>query len=378
MTSQGKRELLGAIRPRYLRATKEGKARILDEFIAATGYHRKYAVRLLRNGPKPKGIDRRGRSKVYQGEVVTALEQVWEICGRICSKRLKPFLPEIVSVLERQEELVFTAATKGQLLQMSRATIDRCLKAARFPNRQGLSTTKPGSLLKSAIAVRTFADWNEAKPGFVEVDLVAHCGASTQGQYLCTLTVTDIATCWTECLALSHHTQQVVSAAIVDLRSRLPFPLLGIDSDNGSEFINDTLYRYCLTEQITFTRARPYKKNDQAHVEQKNWSVVRKLVGYDRFETEEELKLLEAIYADWRLYLNFFQPVMKLVEKHRTGSKVTKRYDTAATPYRRVLASPDVRLENKAALTYLYLRLNPVTLRDRIDANTALLLKISR
>jgi hypothetical protein len=153
--------------------------------------------------------------------------------------------------------------------------------------------------------------------------------------------------------------------------------LLGIDSDNGSEFINDSLYRYCLAEQITFTRSRPYKKNDQAHVEQKNWSVVRKLVGYDRFETKEELKLLEAIYADWRLYVNFFQPVLKLVEKRRDGSRVIKKYDTAATPYRRVLASPDVRLEDKAALTYLYLRLNPVTLRDRIDTNTARLLKIS-
>lgn len=377
MTNQGKRELLQAIRPRYLKATKEGKARILDEFIAATGYHRKYAVRLLHNGAKPKGLDRRGRSKVYQGEVVTVLEQVWEICGRICSKRLKPFLPEMVAVLERHSELEVSPATKQQLLQMSRATIDRCLKSARFPHRHGLSTTKPGCLLKNAIAVRTFADWDEVRPGFVEVDLVAHCGESTSGPYLCTLNVTDIATCWTECLALSRHTQQMVSAAIVDLRSRLPFPLLGIDSDNGSEFINDSLYRYCLAEQITFTRSRPYKKNDQAHVEQKNWSVVRKLVGYDRFETEEELKWLEAIYADWRLYVNFFQPVLKLVEKHRDGSRVIKKYDAAATPYRRVLASPHVRLEDKAALTYLYLRLNPVILRDRIDANTARLLKIS-
>jgi hypothetical protein len=260
---------------------------------------------------------------------------------------------------------------------MSRATIDRCLQPARFPQRHGLSTTKPGSLLKSAIAVRTFADWQDAQPGFVEVDLVAHCGESTQGQYLCTLTVTDIATGWTECLALAHHTQQAVSAAIVTLRRRLPFPLLGIDSDNGSEFINDSLYRYCLAEQITFTRSRPYKKNDQAHVEQKNWSVVRKLVGYDRFESQAELKLLEAIYTDWRLYVNCFQPVLKLVEKQRVGSRVTKRYDQAATPYRRVLASPDVGLEDKAALTYLYLSLNPVSLRDRIDASTARLLKIS-
>ena len=377
MTQQGKRELLQAIRPRYLKANKAGKQHILDEFVAATGYHRKYAIRLLHHGAQPKGLRKRGRSKVYQGEVVTILEQIWELCGRICSKRLKPFLPEIVAVLERHGELVLTPEVKQLLLTMSRATIDRCLKSARFPERQGLTTTKPGSLLKSVIPVRTFAEWDDAQPGFVEVDLVAHCGETTQGQYLCTLTVTDISTGWTECLALSNKTQAAVSQAITELGKRLPFRLLGIDSDNGSEFINDTLYRHCLAEQITFTRCRPYRKNDQAHVEQKNWSVVRKLVGYDRFETEAELQLLEVIYADWRLYVNFFQPVVKLVEKRREGSKVTKRYDQATTPYRRVLTSPQVRLEDKAALTYRYLRLNPVTLRDRIDANTAQLLKIS-
>jgi IS30 family transposase len=377
MTHQGKRELLQAMRPRYLKADKAGKQHILDEFVAATGYHRKYAIRLLHNGSKPKGWRKRGRSKTYQGEVVTVLEQIWEICGRICSKRLQPFLPEMVVVLERQGELVLTPEIKHLLLAMSRATIDRCLKPARFPERHGLATTKPGSLLKSAIPVRTFAEWDDAQPGFVEVDLVGHCGETTQGQYLCTLTVTDITTGWTECLALPNKTQAAVSQAITQLRQRLPFSLLGIDSDNGSEFINDTLYRYCLAEQITFTRCRPYRKNDQAHVEQKNWSVVRKLVGYDRFETDVELQRLEAIYVDWRLYVNFFQPVLKLVEKRREGSKVTKRYDQATTPYRRVLASPQVRLEDKAALTYRYLTLNPVTLRDRIDVNTARLLKIS-
>jgi hypothetical protein len=165
---------------------------------------------------------------------------------------------------------------------------------------------------------------------------------------------------------------------LVDLRKRLPFPLLGIDSDNGSEFINDTLYRYCLQEGITFTRSRPYKKNDQAHIEQKNWSVVRRLVGYDRFETEEELALLKVIYQDHRLYVNFFQPVLKLIEKHRIGSKVIKRYDQATTPFRRVLASPDVSLEDKIHLQYQFIQLNPVTLRNKIDDNIAILWKINR
>lgn len=377
MTKQGKRELLHSVRPRYLKANKQGKVRILDEFTAATGYHRKYAIRLLRHAPKPKGLARRGRRKVYQGEVITALEHIWEICGRICSKRLHPFLPEMVAVLERQGELDIAPQVKEQLLQMSRATIDRCLKPVRLPQRRSLSTTKPGSLLKSAIPVRTFADWDDVRPGFIEVDLVAHCYDSAAGMYLNTLTATDISTCWTECLALPNKTQVAVSSAMVDLRQRLPFPLLGIDSDNGSEFINDTLLRYCQSEEINFSRCRPYHKNDQAHVEQKNWSVVRKLVGYDRFETEEELQLLGELYTVWRLYVNFFQPVLKLVEKHRDGSKVSKRYDQAATPYRRVLASPEVSLEDKARLISVYLTLNPVALRDRIDAVTARLLKIS-
>jgi hypothetical protein len=378
MTIRSKRELLKAIRPRYLKSNKAGKQSILDEFVAATGYHRKYAIRLLKHGPKPKGLRKVGRSKVYHGEVVQALKQIWEICGRICSKRLKPFLPEIVEVLERHEELILARETKQLLLQMSRATIDRCLQPARFEQRRGLSTTKPGTLLKKAIPVRTFAGWDDARPGFVEIDLVAHCGESVHGEYLNTLNVIDIATCWSECLALYHRNQKVVSEAIVDLRERLPFPLLGIDSDNGSEFINGTLYCYCLQEEITFTRSRPYKKNDQAHVEQKNWSVVRRLVGYDRYETEEELELLKTIYLDLRLYVNFFQPVLKLVSKHRIGSKVIKRYDEASTPFRRVLASSHISVANKARLQYQYVQLNPVALRNRIDDNIAILWKIHR
>jgi hypothetical protein len=315
MSQHSKRELVEAIRPRYLKANRAGKEQILDEFVAATGYHRKYAIRLLKHGLKPKGHKKVGRSKVYQGEVVKALEQIWEICGRICSGRLKPFLPEIISVSERHQELTLSSETQAKLLGLSRATIDRCLKGARFAEHGGLSTTKPGTLLESAIAVRTCNDWDDARPRFVEIDLVAHCGDTTEGAYLNTLTATDVSTGWTECLALPNKTQPAVSQAIIVLRERLPFPLLGIDSDNGSEFINDTLYHYCLTEHITFTRSRPYKKNDQAHVEQKNWSVVRHTVGYDRWETEADRTMLAAIYADLRLYINFFQPVLKLIGK---------------------------------------------------------------
>ena len=378
MTSKSKRELLEAVRPRYLKANKREKVHILDEFCAATGYHRKYAIRLLKHGPPARKLKKTGRPKMYQGEVVTALTQIWEICGRICSRRLHPFLPEIIRVLERHQELILSAEVKQLLLQISRASIDRCLKPARFEHRQGLSTTKPGALLKKAIPVRTFTPWEDERPGFEEIDLVAHCGETTAGQYLNTLTVTDLATGWTECLAILQKSQYLVTEAIRELRLRLPFALLGIDSDNGSEFINDLLYHYCRAEQITFTRSRPYRKNDQAHVEQKNWSVVRHVVGYDRLETEAEWLLLKAIYADLRLYVNFFQPVLKLIGKDRVGEKLIKRYDIATTPYQRVLDSPYVSENVKMYLRLQYAQLNPVTLRNRIDANVAKLWKLVR
>jgi hypothetical protein len=377
MTGKGKRELLEAVRPRYRRANKQEKVHILDEFVANTGYHRKYAIRLLKQGVKPGRKKKAGKPKVYQGEVVIALIKIWAICGEICSRRLHPFLPEMVSVLERHGELRLSVEAKWLLLRMSRATIDRCLKSVRQPPRRGLSTTKPGTLLKQAIPVRTFAEWQDTRPGFVEIDLVAHCGDSAHGEYLNTLNVVDLATGWCECLVLANRSQSQVTAALRRLRHRLPFPLLGIDSDNDSAFINNNLYRYCQDEKITFTRSRPYKKNDQAHVEQKNWSVVRRLIGYDRYEAGPTLKLLEAIYQDWRLYVNFFQPVLKLVEKRRVGSKVIKKYDTARTPYQRVLESPHVSEEAKAQLRQLYPTLNPMALRQRIDENVQKLWRLA-
>jgi len=282
-------------------------------------------------------------------------------------------------VLERCGELQLPAETKRLLLQMSSATIDRCLGPARFEHpSHGLSTTKPGSLLKKAIPVRTFTPWDEDKPGFLEIDLVAHCAGSVEGQYINTLTCVDLSTGWIECLAVHHRTQQAVFEAIRSMRTRLPFLLLGLDSDNGGEFINALLYQYCLSEEITFTRSRPYQKNDQAHVEQKNWSVVRRLIGYDRFETEEEYLLLQSIYTDLRLYANFFQPVLKLVSKEHVDKKLIKRYDTAATPYQRVLAANEIPFETKARLTNLYVQLNPVHLRTTIDEKVAKLWKIPR
>jgi hypothetical protein len=379
MSQHSKRELVDTIRPRYLKAPRKEKSSIIDEFIAITGYHRKHAIRLLRKGYPARKKKRSGRKKKYQGEVIQALTQIWEICGRICSKRLKPFLPEMVTVLERHKEIKLEAEVKEKLLSMSCATIDRCLQKEHFEKKQGISTTRPGTLLKNAITVRTFTDWNEERPGFMEIDLVAHCGGSAEGQFCYTLTAVDISTGWTECLAVKNRTQEAVFDQIVQLRERLPFPLLGLDSDNGSEFINDMLYRYCMKEKITFTRSRPYRKNDQAHVEQKNWSVVRRTVGYDRYETPEQLSLLQNIYADLRYYVNFFQPVLKTVgRKQLSERKFIKVYDQAATPLHRALPSNEMSIHTKAALINTYLRCNPVALKNKIDDNVAVLWHLSR
>ena len=379
MSLNSQRELLEVVRPRYLKAGKVEKQKILDEFTCATGYHRKHAIRVLKNQvQKHQKRKRTGYKTIYRGEVVQALEQIWEIYGHICSKRLQPFLPEAIKVLERCQEITLSKDTKELLLKISSASIDRCWRPVRLQSPHGLSTTKPGSLLKSLIPVRTFTEWDKERPGFMEIDLVAHCGNTTEGQYLNTLTCTDISTGWTDVTALPHRSQEAVSEAIYLMRQRLPFPLLGIDSDNGSEFINDMLYRYCLDEQITFTRSRPYQKNDQAHVEQKNWSVVRHTVGYDRWETGQELALLESIYHDLRLYINFFQPTFKLIAKERIGNQTLKQYDIAKTPYQRVLEQKDISLPAKARLMNLYVQLNPAELRRSIDLKTAKLWKISR
>jgi len=381
MSLKSKRELLEVVRPRYLKARKVEKQNILDEFTSVTGYHRKYAIRILKNKVQSQNhLNKKTKTykTVYGGEVVRALEQIWEIYGQICSKRLQAILPEALRVLERCKEINLSKNTKELLLKISSASIDRCLRPIRTKSPHGLSTTKPGSLLKNLIPVRSFTEWDQERPGFMEIDLVAHCGNTTEGQFLNTLTCTDISTGWTDVTALPHRSQEAVSTAIHLMRQRLPFALLGIDSDNGSEFINDLLYRYCLNEKITFTRSRPYQKNDQAHVEQKNWSVVRHTIGYDRWETEQELALLESIYDDLRLYINFFQPSFKLVAKERIGNRTIKRYDTAKTPYQRVLVRQDISLAAKARLMNLYLQLNPAELRRSIDLKTTKLWKISR
>ncbi len=250
---------------------------------------------------------------------------------------------------------------------MSASTIDRLLRRWRLKGRRrGLSTTKPGTLLKNAIPVRTFSQWDEKKPGFLEVDLVAHCGESTEDFYLTTLSAVDVSTGWYEPVAVWGKGQERVAGAVHHIKQRLPMALLGLDSDNGGEFINRGLYNYCLQWDITFTRSRSYKKNDSCHVEQKNWSVVRRVIGYDRYNSKAAFKALEDVYTLLRLYVNFFQPVLKLIGKKRNGARVCKLYDTAQTPYQRLLRSGVLTNEKQGQLRSIYQALNPVTLLAQI------------
>lgn len=368
MSQQSKRELVERLRHRYLHGSRAEKTKVLDEFVAVTGLHRKSAIRTLRQGYQ-RGREPRGRPRTYTGASVAALETVWRVCGCICGKRLQPFLREVVPILEAHGELQLDAGTRQLLLQMSAATIDRKLRPHRMQQGRGLSTTKPGTLLKHSIPVRTFTEWDDVKPGFVEIDLVAHCGETVAGEYLNTLTATDIATGWTECFLLRQRNQRAVKAMMSSLRQRLPFPLLGVDSDNDSIFINHLLKGYLEKNHVTFTRSRPWKKNDQAWVEQKNGAVVRGTIGYRRYTSPAAAVLLEAIHADLHLYVNYFQPVLKLVEKRRDGAKIYKRYDPAQTPYQRTMANESVSALRKVRLQQAYRPLNPAQLRRQIDDN---------
>ena len=350
LRQESKHELVAAIRGRYFGASRAERGKILDEFVASTAYHRKWAIKLLRNGPPKPRKGRGGRPRVYSPIVVGALRQVAEESGWLCGKRLAPFLEELVIALEKEVALVLEPGVRQKLLDMSASTIDRRLGQYRPKMPRGLATTKPGSLLKKQVPVRIYTPWDEQRPGFVEIDLVAHCGSSTEGHYLNSLVVTDIATGWTECIGVWGKGQLAVYSALKQIRERLPFPLLGIDSDNGSEFLNGHLVRWCKAEKITFTRSRPYEKNDQAHVEQKNWSIVRRLIGYDRYETEEALVQLNRVHDLGRVWINHWQPVLKLIEKERVGAKIIKRHDQAKTPYRRVLGAGVVLEQRQAGL----------------------------
>jgi hypothetical protein len=288
----------------------------------------------------------------------------------ICSKRLAPFLPELLDRLRRRQALrEFPVAVQARVAGMSAATIDRALKPLREQTgaRRGISTTRAGTLLKRQIAIRTFADWTDARPGFLEMDLVAHCGWSGAGPFLYTLSMVDVATGWVACAGLRDKRQETVFHALQRLQAELPFRILGLDSDNGTEFINRALLDYCTDRGITFTRSRPYLKNDTCHVEQKNWAVVRRLVGYDRLEWPA-LPALERIHDLARDYINFLHPVRKLVSKTRSGPRVTRRYDIAQTPYHRLLDSGALSIKMTNELRTRSRHIDPYRLKVQLEA----------
>lgn len=369
MSIQTRREWVAALASRYQQSNKHDKHKILEEFIAATGYHPKYAIQRL-NHPPALASNRVQRKRMhrYDQAVQSALVTIWEAANRICSKRLVPFLPDLIFTMERFDHLQISVQVRDHLLSISAATVDRLLQPFRTRlSGKGLSTTRAGSLFKQQIPVRTFADWDNLVPGFFEADLVAHCGRYNVGSYLNSLVLTDIASGWTECMALLMRDQELVVQALKLANDRLPIRLLGLDTDNGSEFINHTLLDYCRDQKITFTRCRPYKKNDQCYVEQKNGSIVRRLIGYDRYCGMEACRLLAELYTKLRWYINYFQPSMKLVATQRRGAKVTKQYDAAQTPCQRLLNSNRVDDSVKARLCTEYIRLDPVQLLAEIE-----------
>jgi hypothetical protein len=380
MSFQAKRELLAQVALRYCEAMPRQKQHILDEFVATTGYARKYAIRLLSQPSiATPGPIKRPRERRYGPAVVEALTVAWAAANYVCAKRLVPFLPELVAALERHGHLALTEEVRVQLLTLSPATADRLLRPLRERDRpRGIAITKAGTLLKHQVPIRTFAEWDDICPGFLEADCVAHCGTSAEGGYLHTLVLIDVATGWTECLPLLHRSHDAVVRALDQAQRLLPFPLLGLDTDNGGEFLNTHLLDYCAREEITFTRGRAYRKNDQCYVEQKNGSVVRQLVGYDRFEGERAYRQLTELYRAVRLYVNFFQPCMKLLVKRRDGSHLYRRYDRAQTPLQRLLASGVLDEASRERLTALYAALDPVRLLRQLQMLQEALLRHTR
>ena len=364
---------------RYHLAGKRGKSWILDELCANTGWHRNHARKALKSALWPKIVTPRSPRPVKYGpDVIAALIVCWTVLGMPAGKRLAPRLGELVGVLRHFGELAIDEDTAELLVSMSAATIDRRLAGERAKYRlKGRCTTKPGSLLKSQIPVRTWADWDNARPGFVEIDLVGHDGGNPVGPHAFTLTVTDIATGWTENRSVSDKSAKCVLAALNDIARKMPFPILGVDSDNGSEFINDLLFQWCQRRQVTFTRARPGNKNDGCHVEQKNWAVVRTVVGYHRYDTAAELLLLNEIWQLQSKLTNYFYPQQKLISKVRTGARVSKKHDKAATPFHRAIDHPTMAVERIVALTRTYSLINPAATQRQVQALTAQLLTVA-
>lgn len=374
MSLASRREYLIKMKPRYLKASTEKKTQMLDEYCAATKMNRKYITRLLSprlSLKEKKERVKKKRAPLYGKDVIAALKKIWEVLDVPCAERLKPMIGEMLVQLIRWNEISVSEEVKKKLLRISISTIRRKLSSVQTDVvRKICGTTKPGSLLKSQIPIRT-SSWEEARPGYCELDTVAHCGSSLSGDFAYTLNITDMLTGWSEEEAFIGKAQSRVIPALDRMNKRMPFPIKGADPDNGSEFINAAMINYCMENRIEFTRGRPYKKNDNAHIEQKNWTHVRKVFGYVRVEEQQIVDLMNDLYRhEIGLYKNFYQPVMKLVDKKRVGKhkqRIKRVYDIPKTPYQRTLDCPDVSQEAKTKLRTTYEKLNPAELKRSIE-----------
>jgi len=373
MTTMSKKELISATKARYLKSDKKSKGKILDEFCASTGYARKYAITILSAGYDNTRVDKMGRKareRKYGSDVILVIEKIWEILDFPCGVRLKPSLLEMYAALIRHKEISFTKKIKIQLEAISPKTIERRLKKERERRHlnRNRGTTRHGSLLKSAIPIR-ITDWDTGALGFTEIDTVAHNGGNPSGEFAFTLDVTEIYSGWTEQFAVLGKGEKGVLNGLKNIRQSLPFALKGIDGDNGGEIINYHMLRYCAKEKLVYTRSRPDRKNDNAYIEQKNDSHVRRIVGYRRYDTKQEVDRLNDLYRnEYRLFTNLFRPVMKIKSKEKVNNSICRKtYDQARSPYQRLLNSKQMTQADKDKLTELYLSLNPVQLKQAID-----------
>ena len=371
MARQSKREYLRSIYKRYRSGRRSEKTAMLEEFCKVCGYNRKYAIWLLSRPLSKAGVRRRpsSRSATYSKASITTLAKVWEASGYLCSQRLKAALPQWLPWIKKHFDI--SAELQKQLIAISARQMDRRLFLhKRSVKRRLYGTTRPGSLLKQMIPIKT-DHWDVTLPGYLEIDLVSHSGSSAVGEFIYTLDCVDISTGWVERQAVMGKGQLGIVAALREIEQRLPFPLRGIDSDNGSEFINSHLFNFCQqraqSASVQFTGSRPYKKDDNAHVEQKNWTHVRKLLGWDRYDTPQALNMINQLYPQLRIFQNLFQPSMKINTKTRKGSRVIRRYDQPCTPWERVLRSSGKTKHQIQALKSTLENTDPFELSLRID-----------